>query len=44
MLIKVNVKVAPCDPVDHAVHGILQARTLEWGAFLFSRGSSWPRN
>ena len=25
-------------------HGILQARTLEWVAFLFSRGSSWPRN
>ena len=26
------------------VHGILQARILEWVAFPFSRGSSWPRN
>ena len=25
------------------VHGILQARILEWVAILFSRGSSWPR-
>ena len=27
-----------------AVHGILQARTLEWVAFPFSRGSSQPRD
>ena len=26
------------------VHGILQARILEWVAFPFSRGSSQPRN
>ena len=26
------------------VHGILQARILEWVAIPFSRGSSWPRN
>ena len=26
------------------LHGILQARILEWIAFLFSRGSSQPRN
>ena len=26
------------------VHGILQARILEWGAFPFSRGSSQPRD
>ena len=32
-----------CDPVDYTVHGILQARILEWVAFLFSRGSSNPR-
>ena len=25
-----------CDPVDHRVHGILQARMLEWVAFPFS--------
>ena len=24
-----------CDPMDYTVHGILQARTLEWVAFLF---------
>ena len=37
-----------CDPVDcsppgSSVHGILQARTLEWGAISSSRGSSRPR-
>ena len=31
------------DPMD-AVHGILQARILEWLAFPFSRGSSQPRD
>ena len=29
--------------MDHTVQGILQARTLEWVAVLFSRGSSEPR-
>ena len=29
-----------CDPMDYTVHGILQARILEWVAFLFSRGFS----
>ena len=33
-----------CDPTDYTVHGILQARILEWVAFPFSRGSSQPRN
>jgi len=28
------------DPMDYTVHGILQARILEWVAFPFSRGSS----
>ena len=32
------------DPKDCIVHGILQARILEWVAFPFSRGSSQPRN
>ena len=32
------------DPMDYTVPGILQARILEWVAFPFSRGSSWPRN
>ena len=31
-------------PVDYTVHGILQARILEWAAFPFSRGSSQPRD
>ena len=44
-----EVKVAQscptlCDPVDYTVHGVLQARILEWGAFPFSRGSSQPRD
>ena len=34
----------PCDPMDYTVHGILQARILEWVDFPFSRGSSWPRD
>ena len=38
-----------CDPVDcsapdSSVHGILQARILEWVATLFSRRSPWPRD
>ena len=33
-----------CNPMDYAVHGILQARILEWVAFPFSRGSSQPRD
>ena len=51
---KVKVKVAQlcltlCDPMDWSlpgscVHGILQARILEWVAISFSRGSSRPRN
>ena len=32
-----------CSPPDSSVHGILQARILEWVAMPFSRGSSWPR-
>ena len=30
------------DPMDYPVHGILQARILEWVAFPVSRGSSQP--
>ena len=38
-----------CDPMDcrppgSFVHGLLQARILEWFAISFSRGSSWPRD
>ena len=44
---KVKVKVAQscltlCDPMDCIVHGILQARILEWVAF--SRVSFQPRD
>jgi len=33
-----------CSPLDSSDHGILQARTLEWAAISFSRGSSQSRN
>ena len=38
-----------CDPMDcrllgSSVHGILQARILEWVAIPFSRGSSRPKD
>ena len=38
-----------CDPLDcsppgSSVHGISQARILEWGAISFSRGPSRPRD
>ena len=44
-----KVKVTPlcptlCDTMDYRVHGILQARILEWVAFPFPRGSSQPRD
>ena len=35
---------AVCNPMGSTVHGILQARILEWVAFPFSRGSPQPRN
>ena len=46
---KVKVKAAQscltlCKPMDYTIHGILQARILEWVAFPFSRGSSQPRD
>ena len=49
IIFHVIVKVTqPCptlwDPMDCIVHGILQARILEWAAFPFSRGSSQPRD
>ena len=33
-----------CSLPGSSVHGIFQARILEWVAIFFSRGSSWPRN
>ena len=32
-----------CSPPDSSIHGILQARVLEWVAISFSRGSSQPK-
>ena len=48
-LSRVKVKVSQscptlCNPVRCAVHGILQARILEWAAIAVSRGSSQPRD
>ena len=42
-------RVRLCDPVDcsppgSSVHGISQARILEWVAISFSRGSSWAQD
>ena len=42
-----KVKVTlPCPSLGDSmdIHGILQARILEWVAFPFSRGSSQPRD
>ena len=38
-----------CNPIDSSplgssIHGVFQARILEWAAISFSRGSSWPRD
>ena len=33
-----------CGPPGSSVHGILQARILEWVVITFSRGSSQPRD
>ena len=53
-LLKVKSEVAQscltlCDPMDGSlpgsmVHGIFQARILEWAAISFSRGSPQPRD
>ena len=42
-------RVRLCDPMDcslqgFSVHGIFQAKVLEWVAISFSKGSSWPRD
>ena len=45
----IDMKVAQlcltlCNPMGHKVHGILQARILEWVAYPFSSRSSQSRN
>ena len=47
--ITLKVKVAQscltlCDSMDCIVHGILQAKILEWVAIPFAKGSSQPRD
>ena len=42
-------RVRLCDPMDYSlprssIHGIFQARVLEWIAIYFSRGPSQPRD
>ena len=49
LLFNLSVVSDCCNAIDcnlpgSFVHGILQARKLEWVAISFSRGSSWPRN
>ena len=46
---KKESEVIQCNPMDYSlpgfsVHGIFQARVLEWVAISFSRGSAWPRD
>ena len=33
-----------CSPPGSSIHGLFQARILEWVAISFSRGYSWPRD
>ena len=33
-----------CSPLGSSVHGILQARILEWVVIPFSKGSSRPKD
>ena len=39
-----SLRPVDCSPPGSSVHGILQARLLEWVAISFSRGSSRPRD
>ena len=39
-----TLQTMDCSLPGSSVHGILQARILEWGAVPFSRGSSQPRD
>ena len=47
MFRRVRLFVTPwtaCSPPGSSVHGILQARILEWVAIPFFKGSSRPRD
>ena len=48
-MLVIQLSLALCDPMDcspwgSSVHGLLQARILEWVAIPFSRGSYWLRD
>ena len=48
-MISRHSRVQLCDPMDCSlpgspVHGVSQARILEWGVISFSRGYSRPRD
>ena len=48
-MVSSSVMLTLCDRMDYSppgssVHGIIQARILEWAVTPFSRGSSWPRD
>ena len=48
-IVKLLSRVRLCDPMEcslpgSSVHGIFEARVLEWVAISFSRGSSQPRD
>ena len=50
MKVKVKVKLCPtlrdpmdCSPPGSSIHGILQARGLEWGAIAFSKDPAQPK-
>ena len=44
LLSRVQLFVTPWIVPGSSVHGIFQARVLEWLAISFSRGSSWSRD
>ena len=44
LLSRVFLHPLDCSPPGSSVHGILQARILEWVAISFSRGSSQSRD
>ena len=47
MVLKVKVAqscLTLCNPMYYTIHGILQARKLEWVAFPLTRGSFQPRD
>ena len=43
-VVSTSLQPVDCSPPGSSVHGILQARILEWLAVPFSRGSSLPRD